>query len=153
MAYRTKCVSRWNIHFHPSIQPERVRIPVVEILPNGPVAPLRPSVLARRRGGVDAEQEVDVRVGRHRCELLARHPRVPQVRVAPPEHRLHALDRRRPPVVAQNGPGCEFTPPSIMSRCSAWFNRRSRGNKRPSWASLPKGYLTVPEKIIYRRER
>ena len=109
-AYRTKCVSRQNIRFHPLIQPERVRVPVVEVLPHGPVAPLRPSVLARRRGGVDAEQEVDVRVGRHRGELLARRPRVPRVRVAPPEHRLHALDRRQPPVVAQDGPQLRVHP-------------------------------------------
>lgn len=71
--------------------------------PHGPFAPLRPFVLARRRGGAGADQEVDVRVGRHRGELLARRPRVPRVRVAPPEHRLYALDRRRPPVVAQDG--------------------------------------------------
>ena len=83
---------------------------MVEVLPHGPVAPLRPSVLARRRGGVDAEQEVDVRVGRHRGELLARRPRVPRVRVAPPEHRLHALDRRQPPVVAQDGPQLRVHP-------------------------------------------
>ena len=83
---------------------------MVEVLPHCPVAPLRPSVLARRRGGVDAEQEVDVRVGRHRGELLARRPRVPRVRVAPPEHRLHALDRRQPPVVAQDGPQLRVHP-------------------------------------------
>ena len=76
----------------------------MEVLPHGPVAPLRPPVLARRRGGVGAEQEVDVRVGRHRGELPARRPRVPRVRMAPPEHRLRALDRRQPPAVAQDGP-------------------------------------------------
>lgn len=146
-------MSRWNIRFHPLIQPEGVQVPVVEVLPHDLVAPLQPSVLARRRGGVDAEQEVDVRVDRHRGELLARRPRVPRARVAPPEHRLHALDRRQPSVVAQDGPGCEFTPPSIMSCRYAWSDRRSRGNKRPSWAPLPNGYLTVPEKVIYRRER
>ena len=32
-------------------------------------------------------------------------------------------------------------------------DRRSRGNKRPSWTPLPKGCLTVPEKVIYLRER
>ena len=32
-------------------------------------------------------------------------------------------------------------------------DRRSRGDTRPSWVPLPKGYLTVPEKVIYRRER
>ena len=53
----------------------------------------------------------------------------------------------------RTAPGCEFTPPSIMSCRCAWSDRRSRGNKRPSWAPLPKGYLTVPEKVIYRRER
>ena len=42
--------------------------------------------------------------------------------------------------------------PSIMSCRCAWSDRRSRGNKRPSWVPLPKGYLTVPEKVIYRRE-
>lgn len=83
---------------------------MVEVLPHCPVAPLRPSVVTRRRGGVDAEQEVDVRVGRHRGELLARRPRVPRVRVAPPEHRLHALDRRQPPVVAQDGPQLRVHP-------------------------------------------
>lgn len=141
-AYRTKCVSRWNIRFHPLIQPEGVRVPVVEVLPHDLVAPLRPSVLARRRGGADAEQEVDVRVGRHRGELLARRPRVPRMSVAPPEHRLRALGRRQPPAAS--------SPPSIMSCRCAWSDRRSRGNERPSWAPLPKGYLTVPEKVIYR---
>lgn len=97
-------MSRQNASSHPLIQPEWVRIPVVKVLPHRPVAPFRPSVLARRRGGVDAEQEVDIRVGRHRGELLARRPPVPRVRVAPPEHRLHALDRRQPAVVAQDGP-------------------------------------------------
>lgn len=63
---------------HPLIQPERVRVPEVEFLPHDPVASLRASVLARRRGGVNAEQEVDVRIGRHRGELLARRPRVPE---------------------------------------------------------------------------
>lgn len=48
---------------------------------------------------------------------------------------------------------CEFTPPSIMSCRCAWSDRHSRGDKRPSWAPLPKGYLTVPEKVIYLRER
>ena len=32
-------------------------------------------------------------------------------------------------------------------------DRRSRGNKRPSWTPLPKGCLTVPEKGIYQRGR
>ena len=72
--------------------------------PHGPVAPFQPSALAGRRGRVDAEQEADVRVGRHRGELLARRPRVPRARMAPPEHCLHSLDRRQPPVVAQDGP-------------------------------------------------
>lgn len=121
-------MSRWNIRFHPLIQPEGVRVPVVEVLPHGTAAPFRPSIVTRRRGGADAEQEVDVRVGRHRGELLARRPRVPRARAAPPEHRLHALDRRQPPVVAQDGPGCEFTPPSIMSCRCAWSDRHSRGD-------------------------
>ena len=34
----------------------------------------------------------------------------PRVRVAPPEHRLHALDRRQPPVVAQDGPRLRVHP-------------------------------------------
>lgn len=83
---------------------------MVEVLPHGPVASLRPSVLARRRVGVDAEQYVDVRVGRHRGELLARRPRIPRMSVAPPEHRPHALDRRQPPVVAQDGPQLRVHP-------------------------------------------
>ena len=88
-------------HPFPSINPARTGTgPCGGGPPHGPVAPLQPSVLARRRGGVGAEQEVDVRVGRHRGELLARRPRVPRVRVAPPEHRLHALDRRRPPAAS-----------------------------------------------------
>ena len=187
-------------HPFPSINPARTGTgPCGGGPPHGPVAPLQPSVLARRRGGVGAEQEVDVRVGRHRGELLARRPCVPRVSVAPPEHRLHALGRRRPPVVARDGPSCEFTPPSIMllvdgsgpalaragsrwvnsvpadtsspcrrtspsstrrSPCTstagtpmrscrcAWPDRRSRGNRRSSWAPLPKGFLTVPEKVI-----
>ena len=83
---------------------------MAEILPHGPVVSLRPSGLARRRGGADAEQEVDVRAGRHRGGLLARRPRVPRVRAAPPEHRLHALGRRQPPVVAQDGPQLRVHP-------------------------------------------
>lgn len=138
-------------HPFPSINPARRGTgPCGGGPPTRPCRPIPALRLARRRGGVDAGQEVDVRVGRHRGELLARRPRVPRVRVAPPEHRLHALDRRQPPVVAQDGPGCEFTPPSILSCRCAWSDRRSRGNKRPSWAPLPKGYLTVPEKVIYR---
>ena len=31
-------------------------------------------------------------------------------RAAPPEHRLHALDRRQPPVVAQDGPQLRLHP-------------------------------------------
>ena len=42
--------------------------------------------------------------------------------------------------------------PRTSCRC-AWSDRRSRGNKRPSWAPLPKWFLTVPEKVIYLRER
>lgn len=34
----------------------------------------------------------------------ALRPRVPRVRVAPPEHRLRALGRRQPPAIAQDGP-------------------------------------------------
>ena len=97
-------MSRWNIRFHPLIQPEGRRVPVAEVLPHGPVALLRPSVLTRRRGGVDAEQEVDVRVGRHRGGLLARRPRVPRVRATPSERRLRALGRLQPPAVARDGP-------------------------------------------------
>ena len=83
---------------------------MVEILPHRPIAPFRPAVVARGRCRVDAEQEVDVRVGRHRGELLARRPRVPRVRVAPPEHRLHALERRQPAVVAQDLPQLRVHP-------------------------------------------
>ena len=82
----------------------------MEVPPHGPVAPLRPSGLARRRGGADAEQEVDFRVGRHRGGLPAGRPRVPRARVAPPEHRLRALDGRQPPVVAQDGPRLRVRP-------------------------------------------
>lgn len=64
---------------------------MVEVLPHGPVAPFRPSVVTRWRGGVDAEQDVDVRAGRQRGELLTRRPRFPRVCVAPPEHRLEVL--------------------------------------------------------------
>ena len=77
---------------------------MVEVLPHGPVAPLRSSVFAVGRGGVDAEQEVDVRVSQHRGGLLARRPRVPRVRVVDWQHlfgrfregrpRLPELDRR-----------------------------------------------------------
>ena len=98
-------------HPFPSINPARTGTgPCGGGPPHGPVAPLQPSVLARRRGGVGAEQEVDVRVGRHRGELLARRPCVPRVSVAPPEHRLHALGRRRPPVVARDGPQLRVHP-------------------------------------------
>ena len=83
---------------------------MLEIVPHDPVAPFQPSVLVRCRGKVDAEQEVDVRVGRHRGELFARRPHVPRARAAPPEHRLHALDRRQPPVVAQDGPQLRLHP-------------------------------------------
>ena len=101
-------------HPFPSINPARTGTgPCGGAPPHGPFAPLRPFVLAQRRGGAGADQEVDVRVGRHRGELLARRPRVPRVRVAPPEHRLYALDRRRPPVVAQDGPRLRVHPPSI----------------------------------------
>ena len=137
-------MSRWNIRFHPLIQPERVRVPVAEVLPHGSVAPFRPSVLARRRGGVDAEREVDVRIGRHRGGLLARRPRIPRVRAAPSERRLRALGRLQPPAAARDGPRPRVRPPSIMSCRRARSDRRSGGDKRPSWTSLPKGYLTVP---------
>ena len=37
-------------------------------------------------------------------------PRVPRMSVAPPEHRLNALDGRQPPVVAQDGPQLRVHP-------------------------------------------
>ena len=61
--------------------------------------------------------------------------------------------RRTSPSSTRRGP-CASTAGTPMSSCRcAWPDRRSRGNRRSSWAPLPKGYLTVPEKVICLRER
>ena len=100
--YRTKSVSRRNTCSRPSVQPERIGVPVVELLPHGPVAPLRAAVVALRGGGVRPVEQVDVGVGRHRGELLGGRPGVPRVHVAPPEHRLHPAHERHAAVVPEH---------------------------------------------------
>lgn len=82
----------------------------MEVLPHGPVAPLRSSVVTRRRGGVDAEREADVHVGRHRGELPAR------VHVATPEYRLHVFSQRQHAVIAQDGPQLRVLPSAPVSQ-------------------------------------
>lgn len=76
--------------------------PVVELLPHGPVAPLRAAVLALRGGGVRAVEEVDILVGRHGRQLLRGRAGVPGVNVAPPEHRLRPAYERHPAVVPEH---------------------------------------------------
>lgn len=80
--------------------------------------------------------------------------------LASPEHAWHhqntaftRLTDVSPRWLRRTAPAASSPPPSIMSCRCAWSDRRSRGDKRPSWAPLPKGYLTVPEKVIYLRER
>lgn len=72
---------------------------MVELLPHGPVAPLRAAVRPLRRGRVRAVEEVDVLVRGHGGQLLRRRAGVPGVHVAPPEHRLHPAHERHPAVV------------------------------------------------------
>lgn len=88
-------MSRWNGCSRRSIEPPGERVPVVELLPHGPVSPLRAPVVALRGGGVGPVEKVDVGVGRH----LGGRPGVPRVHVAPPEHRLHPAHERHPAVV------------------------------------------------------
>ncbi len=102
----------------------------MEVFPDSPVAPFWPSVLALRGCGVDAEEEVDVGVARHRRQLLAGGPRVAGMRMAPPEHRLHALEGREPPVVAENSPelGVDASLyPIVGRRERAGLGARDRG--------------------------
>lgn len=100
--YRTKSVSRRNSCSIPSIEPPGERVPVVELLPHGPVAPLRAAVLALRGGGVRAVEEVDVLVGRHGRQLLRGRAGVPGVHVAPPEDCLHPARERHSAVVPEH---------------------------------------------------
>ena len=86
------------------VQPERVRVLVVELLPDDPVAPLRAHVVALGRRRVGPVEEVDVRVGRHGVQELHCRPRALGVRVAPPEHGLDPPHERQPAVVAQDVP-------------------------------------------------
>ena len=102
-AYRTKCVSLRNMCSLLSIEPKREWVFAVKLFPNGPIAPFRPPVVVLPGCRIDVVEQVDVGVPRHGRQLLLGGPRVPGVRMAPPEHRLHALDRRQPPVVAQDG--------------------------------------------------
>ena len=95
-------MSRWNGCSHLSIEPPGERFPVVELLPHGPVAPLRTAVVALRGGRVRAVEEVDVLVRGHRGELLRGRPRVPRVHAAPPEHRLHPAHGRHAAVVPEH---------------------------------------------------
>ena len=76
----------------------------MELFPNGPIAPFRPPIVVLRGSRVDAVEQVDVGVSRHGRQLLLGGPRVPGVRVAPPEHRLHALQGRESPMVSKDGP-------------------------------------------------
>ena len=86
------------------IQPEREGGLAVELFPDGPVAPFGPSVVVFRRCRVNLVEQVYVGVPRHGRQLLPCGPRVAGMRVAPPEHRLHALQGREPPVIAQDRP-------------------------------------------------
>ena len=146
-------MSRWNIRFHPLIQPEGVRVPVVKVLPHGPVAPLRPP--SSRDG--EAEQTLNRKSMSASVGIAASFTLAV---LASPERTWHhqnttftRLTDVSPRWLRRTALSCEFTPPSIMSRRCAWSDRRSRGNKRPSWVPIPNGYLTVPGKVIYRRER
>lgn len=71
--------------------------------------------------------------------------------------RLELWPRRRVALGLREGmKGAPLDPgarPGLARGLGEWSDRRSRGNKRPSWAPLTKGYLTVPEKVIYQRER
>ena len=76
-----------------SIEPKREWVFAVKLFPNGPIAPFRPPVVVLPGCRIDVVEQVDVGVPRHGRQLLLGGPRVPGVRMAPPEHRLHALDR------------------------------------------------------------
>ena len=76
----------------------------MELFPDGPVAPFGPSVVVFRRCRVNLVEQVYVGVPRHGRQLLPGGPRVAGMRVAPPEHSLHALQGREPSMVAENSP-------------------------------------------------
>ena len=86
------------------IQPEREGVLAVEFFPDGPVAPFRPPVVVLPGCRIDVVEQVDVGVPRHGRQLLPGGPRIPGVRMAPPEHRFHALQGREPPMVSKDGP-------------------------------------------------
>lgn len=75
---------------------------MVELLPHGPVAPLRAAVGPLRGGRVRAVEEVDVLVRGHGGQLLRRGAGVPGVHVAPPEHRLDPAHERHAAVVPEH---------------------------------------------------
>lgn len=87
-----------------SIEPKREWVFAVELFPNGPIAPFRPPVVVLPGCRINVVEQVDVGVPRHGRQLLLGGPRVPGVRMAPPEHRLHALQGREPPMVSKDGP-------------------------------------------------
>lgn len=103
-------MSRQSVNIHPLIQPEQVRIPAGQVLSHNPV-PF--CVVAHRRRRVDAEQEVDVRINRHRGELPAHRSRV---RVATPEYRLYVFSQRQHAVIAQDGPQLRVLPSITISQ-------------------------------------
>ena len=75
-----------------------------EALPKRPYRPIPAS--RRRASGMPNRRR---RAGRcrspsHGRQLLLGGPRVSGVRMAPPEHRLHALRGREPPMVSKDGP-------------------------------------------------
>ncbi len=87
-----------------SIEPKREWVFAVELFPNGPIAPFRPPVVVLPGCRIDVVEQVDVGVPRHGRQLLPGGPRIPGVRMAPPEHRFHALQGREPPMVSKDGP-------------------------------------------------
>ena len=87
-----------------SIEPKREWAFAVELFPDGPVAPFRPPVVVLPGCRIDVVEQVDVGVPRHGRQLLPGGPRIPGVRMAPPEHRFHALQGREPPMVSKDGP-------------------------------------------------
>ena len=111
-----------------SVQPEGVRVLVVELLPDDPVAPLRAPVVALGPRRVGPVEQVDVRVGRHGAEELPGRPRALGVRVAPPEHHLHAPHERQPAVVAQDVP--ELGVDAALDRVVGARQRPLRGQGR-----------------------
>ena len=123
--------------------------------------------VARDPDPVDVEHAVQLAVGDgHRPDLpelgrpapegppAARHRRLGVLGEEPPEELPASSPCRRTSPSSTRRRPCTSTAGTPMRSCRcAWSDRRSRGNKRPSWAPLPKGYLTVPEKVIYQRER